>query len=285
MTPLERGPFHHLSREERSQLTDDLLTRAGTAREDDDQHRCDELLQRVVVVNLRVAMAVAARYKGRGVPLDDLEQAACTGLTKAAAGFDPTLQHDFLSYAVPTMRGEVQRYFRDLSWSVRPPRRVQDLQWRINRAEDELSNDLGHEPSAEEVTDHLDVPRGEYDEAIAAFGCFQPPSLDQPVAGVEGDVTIGDALADESTAGDAAEARSMLSPLVRRLSERDRRILYLRFYADQTQRDIGEEFGVPQMQVSRWLSRIFRDLRDGLEGDAPLREDGRVPDRQEARAG
>ena len=258
-------PPHGLSHEQRSALTDRLLRRAHDAGEPER----GELLEEVVAINLRVAHAVAARYRDRGVPLEDLEQAAAVGLVKAVSHFDATLRHDLLSYAVPTMRGEVQRYFRDLGWTVRPPRRVQDLQWRVNQVLDELSFEMGREPSTAEICERLGVTRQEYDEVVGAFGCFQPTSLDQPVSGTDGDLTVGHSLPDETVTDDAVEARTVLAPVVRRLSERDRRILYLRFFEDQTQREIGEEFGVPQMQVSRWLTRIYRDLRDKLDDSQP----------------
>ena len=261
MTALVPADVLDLSREDRSALTAALLHRASGL---DDGRERDDLRAQVVTLNLRVAHAIAARYRGRGVPLDDLEQAASVGLIKAVANFDPERRHDFLSYAVPTMRGEVQRYFRDLSWVVRPPRRIQDLQWRVNQAIDQLSLELGREPTPAETCERVGVERAEYDEAVAAFGCFQPTSLDQPVAALGRDVTVGESVADDAETDGAVEARTVLSPVVRRLSDRDRRILYLRFFEDQTQREIGEELGVPQMQVSRWLTRIYRDLRDEI---------------------
>ena len=251
-----------LSHDERSDRTATLLRRAFLT---EDQCERARLREQVVVLNLRVAHAVAARYRGRGVPLEDLEQAASVGLIKAVANFDPDLRHDFLSYAVPTMRGEVQRYFRDLSWVVRPPRRIQDLQWRVNRAIDDLS--VGSSARADPGGDvrGRGVDRAEYDEAVAAAGCFQPTSLDQPVAALGSDVTVGESVPHDADTDGAVEARTVLSSVVRTLSDRDRRILYLRFFEDQTQREIGEELGVPQMQVSRWLNRIYRDLRDEID--------------------
>ncbi len=109
----------------------------------------------------------------------------------------------------------------------------------------------------------MDLERDEYDEVVAAFGCFQPPSLEQPVAGSE-ELTIGDALADDVDGESVAEARAMLSPLVRRLSPRDRQVLHLRFVCDRTQQEIGEELGVSQVQVSRWLAKILDGLREDL---------------------
>jgi len=253
-----------LTHDERSQASRELLLRAHAAGESGDEESRDRLLDEVVEINLRVASAVAARYRGRGVALEDLEQVAFEGLVKAVRRFDPTRRTDLLSYAVPTIRGEVRRYFRDSSWTIRPPRRLMDLQWRINRCIDELSQQTGHEPTHAEIIECLELTAEEYDEALLAFGCFAPPSLEQPV-GDAPDLTLGDAIADPERCEDAAEARSMLSPLLHRLPERDRTILGLRFVEDRTQREIGEMYGVTQVQVSRWLARICDDLRQQLE--------------------
>ena len=253
-------PDAHLSRAERSELTHDLLVEAATT---DDTTRAD-LLDRVILLNQGVAEAVANRYRGRGVPTEDLYQAALEGLVKAVHKFDPTVRPDLLTYAVPTIRGEIQRWFRDQSWMVRPPRRIQELQWTVSRTTEQLSQDLGREPSGQEIAHDIGCSTEEVDEATQAFGCFHPPSLDRPLTTADGP-TLGETLPDdEEHDHQAAEARTMLAPVVRHLSERDRRILYLRFFEDQSQRDIGEELGVTQMQVSRLLDRIFRDIRSEL---------------------
>lgn len=223
----------------------------------------DYLHDQVVILNLRVAHAVANRYRGRGVAVEDLQQAAAEGLAKAVARYDITRHHDLLSFAVPTMRGEVLRYFRDHAWSVRPPRRVQELQWQISRATESLSASLGRQPTEVEVCEAMEIEAKAYEEAVVAFGCLSPPSLDQPVGGSE-EITLGSGIADESTDDQVAEARALLTPLLSKLSEREQRVLYLRFFQDRTQREIGEEFGVPQMQVSRWLTSIFAKLRDEI---------------------
>ena len=250
-----------LTRPERSERTHDLLVEAATA----DDHTRTQLLDRVILLNQGVAEAVANRYRGRGVPTEDLYQAALEGLVKAVHKFDPTVRPDLLTYAVPTIRGEIQRWFRDQSWMVRPPRRIQELQWTVSRSTEQLSQDLGREPSDTEIAHDVGCSVEEVDEAVQAFGCFHPPSLDRPLATADGP-TLGETLPDDDQTHDhdAAEARTMLAPVVRHLSERDRRILYLRFFEDQSQRDIGEELGVTQMQVSRLLDRIFRDIRSEL---------------------
>jgi RNA polymerase sigma-B factor len=222
-----------------------------------------ELLDEVVLLHKDVAESLASRYRQRGIPEEDLCQAAYEGLVKAAQRFDPELRHDFMSFAVPTMRGEVQRYFRDHGWTVRPPRRIQDLQWRLHRAIDELSQELGREPTHEELLAELGVTDKELDQALLAYGAFRPTSLDQPV-GEDGLSSLCDHIPDETRAAEASEARLMLAPLVRRLSPRDRRILYLRFCEDRTQQEIGDDIGVTQMQISRHLTRIIRELKEGL---------------------
>ncbi|CAI9407179.1 sigma-70 family RNA polymerase sigma factor [Nocardioides sp. T2.26MG-1] len=262
LTPVEAAerPEGGLSRSERAELTTRLLEVAAATR---DAAERDEVLGRVVLVNRGVADAVAARFRNRGVAQEDLRQVAYEGLTKAVRRFDPTLRHDLLTYAVPTIRGELQRYFRDQGWTVRPPRRIQELQWRVNQVVERLTQDLGHEPSEQEIADELGTSVEDYRDAAAAFGCFQPTSLDQPLAH-ETATAMGDLITDEEDASSPAEARLMLAPVVRRLPERHRRILYLRFFEDLTQEEIGQDLGVTQMQVSRLLSRILGDLRDEL---------------------
>src|SRR3954447_16423723 len=222
------------SRAERSDRTRELLQEAH---ETTDEQRRLELLDEVVLLNRGVAEAVAARYRGRGVPTEDLEQAAYEGLVKAVHKFDPTVRPDLLTYAVPTIRGEVQRWFRDQSWMVRPPRRIQELQWRISRSIDHLSQELGRPPSAVEVSGDVGCSPEELDEAIQGFGCFQPPSLDLPVG--ESGTPMGELIGTEDERETAlVETREALAPVVRQLPERDQRILYLRFVEDQSQSEI-----------------------------------------------
>ena len=233
-----------------------------------DEEERRQLLERVIVLHLDLAHAEAARYRSRGVPLDDLRQVAAMALTKATRGYDVTTGHDFLSYAVPTIRGELRKHFRDHGWMIRPPRRIQELQARINVAESELSNALGRSPQPTEIADHLDEHPESVIEALASDGCFVPASLDHP-AGGDGSTTLGDLLPWEDADHRASEARLMLRPVLRDLGDRDRRILNMRFYEGLTQREIAERIGVTQMQVSRLLTRILGQLRSSV-GDVPL---------------
>ena len=223
---------------------------------------------RLVVAHLGVARSIAARYRHRGVSREDLEQVACLGLVKAAGRFDPDAGHDFLAYAVPTIRGEVRRHFRDACWMVRPPRRVQELQARITGAEPELALRLGQQPTPAQRAAHLDEPEPVVLEAMAADGCFRPSSLDAPVQ--DGTASLADLLAVEDEEREALEARLLLGPVVRALRPRDREILVMRFFEDRTQAEIAAAVGgVTQSQVSRTLSRILDGLRAALTGHAP----------------
>jgi RNA polymerase sigma-B factor len=254
-----------LDRATRSRRTADLLAEAdGCA----DPARRDALLDEVIVINRGVAESVASRFRNRGVALEDLHQVAYLGLTRAVHRYDPSQAEDLLTYAVPTIRGELQRYFRDHGWAVRPSRRVQELQWRINQAIDRLSQRNGREPDTEELCAHLELSYAEYAEAVAAFGCFQPTSLDRPAA-ADSTSTVGELLGEAQPVG-AVEARVVLQPVIRQLNDRERRILYLRFFEERTQQEIGEELGVTQMQVSRLLKRIFERLRADLAEPRPV---------------
>jgi len=252
-----------LSRLDRATRTQELLDRLRSAVDDEERAR---LRQELVLVNRQVAEAVAARYRNRGLAEDDLVQVAYVGLTKAVARFDPDLGHDLLTFAVPTIRGELTRHFRDHGWTVRPPRRVQELQQRLARTAEELHHELGREPEHGELARALGLTPEEYDDVARAWGCFSPASLDQPVT-EDGAQSLGDLVADPGQDDDphgASDARVTLAPVVRRLSERERRILFLRFFEERTQSEIGEDLGISQVQVSRLLNRILGRMREEL---------------------
>jgi RNA polymerase sigma-B factor len=248
------------ARQERSDRTAELLERAcATTCPEEREH----LLESVVVLNMGVARAVSRRFRNKGVPNEDLEQVAFLALTRAARHFDQSLRHDFLSYAVPTIRGELKKHFRDHGWTVRPPRRIQELQGRIMSARATLTQQLGRSPRPSEIAAALDEDLDQILEALSTDGCFAPASLDRPVGDDTG-TTLGELVSDEDRGQRAAEARVVLAPLVRRLAERDRRIINMRFFEDLTQQEIADRIGVTQMQVSRLLSRILSDLHEDL---------------------
>jgi RNA polymerase sigma-B factor len=228
---------------------------------------------------------MARRFAGRGIDRDDLEQVAFEGLIKAVRRFDPSSEHDFMSFAVPTIRGEIQRHFRDLGWMVRPTRWVQETQWRAVRVEEDLTATLGRPPRSAELIEALGITEAEYAEVVSANGCFRPTSLDQPLTSSESGQDLGDLLSDEDSGLDACEARAMVLPAVRELSERERQVVYLRFFEQQTQHEIADEIGVGQAQVSRILNRVLGDLRERLTNDvAPLDEVGAMRSRTQGAA-
>jgi RNA polymerase sigma-B factor len=225
-----------------------------------------QLVDEVIVANLGVARSVARRFANRGVAVEDLEQVACLALVRAANRFDPAQADDFLAFAVPTIRGEVKRYFRDHGWTVRPVRRVQEVQGILQRAG--VTDTDGRPTNPAEIAARLGLDVDEVREALGAVGCFHPKSLDEPVA-ADGTQTFADTLVDDDfQEHEAAEARVMLRALIKDLPSRDRLIVYLRFFEGRTQSEIGAEIGVTQMQVSRLLSRILNDMRSRAQAPA-----------------
>jgi RNA polymerase sigma-B factor len=255
---------HSGARTLRHRTTNQLLGRAARASDPAVRERA---VEQVVLLNMPVARSVASRFRDRGVPTDDLEQVAYVALLRAARAFDPGLADDFLTYAVPTMRGELQKYFRDHAWTVRPPRKVQEIQTRVLATQRRLQHDDGAAPTVEQIARELDESPDDVAEALAAEGCFTPTSLDAPRG--EGTVNLLDLMAgeDDDRDRDRVEARLLLRPALRELPERDKRILMMRFFEGRTQQEIGDELGVSQMQVSRLLARILGVLRRHVEDD------------------
>jgi RNA polymerase sigma-B factor len=219
------------------------------------------LLDEIVTLHMGVARSIAVRYRERGVALDDLVQVAYLGLTKAARGFDPEHGGTFLAYAVPTITGEVRRYFRDHAWQVRPPRRIQELQAEISRVRADAMRAGNASPTVSELVAKLDADPDTVIEALGADGCFQPAALDMP--NDEGH-TLADVLGMDDAACRELDTHLMLLPAIRRLCDRDRHVLGLRFFQDWTQEQIARDIGVTQMQVSRILTRILATLRREL---------------------
>ncbi|TDO34683.1 RNA polymerase sigma-B factor [Kribbella sp. VKM Ac-2527] len=247
------------SRQHIADTTQELLEQADGV--PDPWHQ--QLLDQVIILNAPVARSIASRYRSKGVDADDLEQVAYLGLVKAANGYRLDTSTAFLSYAVPTIRGELKRYFRDCAWTVRPPRRVQEMQGSIAAAEPELTQRLGRLPSDEETAEALGTEAVEIAEATSVRTCFNALSLDAPGA-AEGGTTLGETVAAAEDGYELVENVHTLTPAVSELGDRDRRILELRFCDGRTQEEIGRELGVSQMHVSRLLRGILDRLRAEL---------------------
>jgi RNA polymerase sigma-B factor len=240
-------------KQRRDATTRDLLTRRAATKDDELRQR---LLDEAVELNLSIAHSIASRFRGRGVESDDLDQVAYLGLIKAVRSYRPESGTPFLAYAVPTIRGEVKRYFRDCSWTVRIPRRLQELQGSIASVRPGLVQELQRDPTNAELAAEIGCDAAEVEAAIAADGCDSAASLADTIA------------AQEDTAFEQTEAVAVLEPVLSDLAPRERKILELRFVEGQTQADIGAEIGVSQMQVSRLLRGILDRLRDRIEPPA-----------------
>jgi RNA polymerase sigma-B factor len=225
------------------------------------------LTQKLITEHLQLARNLAARFTNRGEPLDDLVQVARVGLVKAVERYDPSRGVEFIAFAVPTITGELRRYFRDSGWDVRVPRRLQELNIRIRGAVDELSQRTGRAPTAGELAEYLQVSREDVVEGLQAANAYTSTSLDLP-AGPDSDaLTLGDTLGSLDTGLEAVENHEALMPLLAALPERERRILHLRFVEELTQTQIAQEIGVSQMHVSRLLATTLARLRTQLLSD------------------
>jgi RNA polymerase sigma-B factor len=229
----------------------------------EDQQRRQRLRHQLVVVNLPVATSIAMRYRSRGASLEDLVQAANLGLVKAVNGFDPGRGNEFMAYAVPTIAGEVKRYFRDQGWDIRPPRRVQELRPEVERASAELTQTLGRSPRVSEIAEHLQVGEEDVIECVSSAEIYHLSSLDAPIGDAE-HLAVADTLGEPDPALAKVDDLMTLRVLLDDLPLRDRRILALRFFRGWTQAQIAGDIGVTQMQVSRLIAKVLARLRAGM---------------------
>src|SRR5262249_35547675 len=225
--------------------------------------------QRECIVNrcLPLADHVARHFARRGESLDDLTQVARLGLMNAINRFDPAKGPSFIGYAIPTMMGEVRRYFRDHSWGMRVPRRLRELHVQISRTTADLTQKLGRAPTATELSQALEVPREEIVECLVAGDAYQLESLDAPLSpdGSGKERQVADAVGVIDPQIDHITNREAVRVLVAALPRRERAVLHMRFFESMTQSQIAERIGVSQMQVSRILANTLRSLRDQLD--------------------
>jgi RNA polymerase sigma-B factor len=220
----------------------------------------DALVQRF----LPLAARLAQRYHRGAEPLEDLVQVASLGLLKAIDRFDPERGTAFSSFAVPTIAGELKRYFRDKGWAIKVPRDLQELALRVDRTTDRLVHDLGRTPTAVEVADALEITLEQVLEAREAATAYRADSLDRP-AGDDQDATVVDTLGAHEPGYVQAEQSATLQAMMSALDDREREILRLRFEEDLTQSEIGDRVGVSQMHVSRLLRHAVARLRENAQ--------------------
>ncbi|MFC8501547.1 sigma-70 family RNA polymerase sigma factor [Pedococcus sp. NPDC057267] len=254
--PPERPHHHSAAHQEAEQL---LLSLAGQLSSEDRR----ELERQVVLLTLDLADRAARRYRGRGLEFEDLRQVASLALLKAVRGFRPGRGPGFAAYAVPTISGELKRFFRDTGWAVRPPRRLQETRARVLRSEEELRQDLQREPTRDEVANAVGLDLAGLEESAEAASWFSTSSLDAPGGDHAVEVPdVSDAYAD-------LDRSDALGRALDTLDARELAIVRMRYVEERTQSDIGAAIGVSQMQVSRLLAATLEHLRVTMvEADA-----------------
>lgn len=223
----------------------------------------DALLEELVEAWLPMAERLAGRYRNKGESLDDLRQVAALGLVKAIERYEPG-RGAFESYAVPTITGELRRHFRDHSWDVHVPRRVQELRNKVRRARRDLQDQpgKGEEPSIEEIAAQAELTVEEAREGIAALDSHSTLSLEAQLSSSDEGFSLADTLGAPDEAYDVITDREAAKQGLRLLPERERQVLYMRFFEDMTQSRIAEKIGVSQMHVSRLITRSCAQVRD-----------------------
>ncbi len=223
------------------------------------------LRARTIEWYLPLAEHLARRFRNRGEQYDDLVQVATIGLIKSVDGYDTSRGVEFTSYAVPTIAGELKRHFRDKGWSVRVPRRLQELKLAITNATGPLTQKLGRSPTVADLAQHLGVTEDDVIEGLDSGNAYTAMSLSTPVGtGDEGGMAVQDRLGDLDPGMAGVEDRESLRPLIAKLPEREQKIVVLRFFGNLTQSQIAERVGISQMHVSRLLTRSLNQLRAGL---------------------
>ncbi|QCX80671.1 RNA polymerase sigma factor SigF [Streptomyces sp. YIM 121038] len=231
-------------------------------------HEYQYVRNTLIELNLSLVRYAATRYRNRGDEREDIVQVGTIGLIKAIDRFDLTREVEFTTFAVPYIVGEIKRFFRDTSWAVHVPRRLQEARIELVKATEELSSRLDRDPTTAELAELMSLPEEEVVEARKAANAYTSSSLDTTLltgaGGDESEAVLADFIGAEDAGYELVEDLNSLAPLIGELSERDREIVHMRFVEELTQAEIGERIGVSQMQVSRLLNRILGRLRAGL---------------------
>ena len=268
---IDAGPI-----ETRSQSCHRLFLGLRAARTDQERAECRALL---VDQHIGLARFLACRFANRGEPVEDLVQVASLGLLKAIERFDPDRGVEFATFTTPTIIGELKRFFRDTGWSVRVPRRLQELHLELKDLIGELSQSLGRSPTVEEMARAVRASEEEVLEALEIGFVYDSRSLDAPVAGDEaGAHTFADLLGGDDREMEKVDNLVSLRDEIAKLPSFEQEVLFLRFFKGMSQAEIGGRLGVSQMQVCRVLQRTFAFLRRGLEPtEAPARHLPEIP--------
>jgi RNA polymerase sigma-B factor len=230
--------------------------------------RREDIRSELVRMHIPIARGIARRYAQYDEPVEDVQQAAMLGLVKAINRYDATRGERFLAYAGPTMTGEVKRHFRDRTWLLRMPRRLQELRLAMRDARRDFSREHNRAPTVPEIAKILEISEEEAVEVLGAFDAYRPMSLDTPIGDEDGAETYGDLIGEDDDAIEVAVDHIAVRPMLDRLPERERTILLYRFYGNKTQTEIAELMNLSQMHVSRLISRTLAELHSQLLSDA-----------------
>ncbi|SJZ41197.1 RNA polymerase sigma-B factor [Marinactinospora thermotolerans DSM 45154] len=245
--------------EQRRAETDELL--AAFAALPHDHPDREDLQRRIVEHYSSFVMQQARRYRNRGEPLEDIVQAGMLGLVKAIQGFDPSVGRPFLAYATPMVLGEIKRHFRDRTWAVHVPRRLQEKRSELNRFTADFAQRTGRAPTTAEIGKALELDEEEAGEVIIAASAYSAMSLDVPVGENEEPVTLADVQGEIDLNLENVVDREALAAALESLPARELKILLLRFFGNKTQSEIAGLMGISQMHVSRLLSKALARLR------------------------
>ncbi|MEU3093048.1 RNA polymerase sigma factor SigF [Streptomyces massasporeus] len=220
----------------------------------------------LIEMNMSLVRFAAGRFRSRGPEeMEDIVQVGMIGLIKAIDRFELTREVEFTSFAIPYIVGEIKRFFRDTTWAVHVPRRLQEARVQLARATEELRSRLGRTPTVKELSELMSLPEDEVREARLASNGYNSTSLDAAIGGSEdGETALADFIGADDRALELVEDFHALAPMIAALGERDRQIIHMRFAEELTQAQIGERLGVSQMHVSRLLSRCLARLREGM---------------------
>lgn len=230
-----------------------------------------EAREQLVMSHLNLVRFLANKFKNRGEPLDDLVQVGYLGLLKAIGRFDPDRGLEFTTYATPTILGEIKRHFRDKGWSVRVPRRLQELSAKVNQATDTLTTQFQRSPTIQEIADYLDASVDEVLEAMESSSAYSSVPLEGTGSSENDDApSVIDRYGSEDNELAFTDDRLVIEEALKGFSPREREVIELRFLKGMTQIEIAEQLGISQVQVSRLLRRTLKKIQDKIDPDGVM---------------
>jgi RNA polymerase sigma-B factor len=250
-------------------LEEDLTPLFARWQRNRDRGARDALVERY----LPLARSLARRYARSSEPLDDLVQVASLGLVKALDRFDPERGHRFAAFAVPTILGELRRYFRDAAWSVHVPRGTQERALEVEQVQEHLTTESGRAPTVQQIAQYMEIDLEDVLAALQASQAYSTLSLDAPRRfDDEESESYGDSIGSDDERFELIDADIVIADGIKQLPARERRILHMRFVQDLTQSEIAERVGLSQMQISRLLRGSLEQLRRHANGEPPARQ-------------